>query len=758
MAKEPKKIKDDILLRVRVLYSLFFIVGIIIAVRLVCVQFFSKDTRVNAQKLERKIFSRNEVLAHRGTIFARDGVPLATSIFRYTIRFDFGCEGFDDEQAYRENCDSLSKLLAAHFKDKSAKQYYDRFIAERNKHFKVIYIKDTLVLRSDGWFDRLRDRFSGNRFKTVKLYDTVRNHAPVRMFRDIDFSEWQVMKEFPILDRNMGWSFDFDKHDERIFTHQDLARCTIGRSSENQGSYGIEHIFREELCGQNGVELRQRIAPRFSARVESDENVEAVDGTDVHTTIDIDIQEVADRALRELLQKEEGIWGTTMVMEVESGDLLAMVNLSRDKQGNYSEIFNHALKSRAEPGSTFKLAALLSLLEEAKMPLSQEYDSGSGQKVMITPNAPKIKVEDSHNAGAMIDMRTAVAESANVYFAKAIYETYCKEPERYVKFLRSLHLDRKVLTSLPDMGEVTPRFPYPGSSIWYRHTTLIKLGYGYGIEVTPIQTLTLYNAVANDGKMVAPRLVTKLVKDDEVVKEFPISVLEEKICSDNTLAMVRECLEGVSMHGTAKGYFGEGEVPFRSGAKTGTAQFAQGKIIYDDHYYIGSMVTYFPAENPRYTILTAVYKHKSKGTTYYGAHLAGPVNKKVASFIYNREHDWYGRVESSTTEHYPTDIKGGNIAQTRKVANRFSPRTTFDRRAGWGTAKVDSTSNVVIESLPDEQMYMPDVRGMGLKDALFILESRGLKVSITGKGSVSKQSIKAGTTIRRGAKVDLVLK
>lgn len=745
------------MLRVRVLYLLFFIVGFVIAARLVCVQFFSRDTRVNAEKLERKIFSQREVLAHRGTIFSRTGEPLATSIFRYTVLFDFGCEGFDNEEEYRIQCDSLSKLLAGYFKDKSAKQYYDSFIAERKKHFKTTYIKDTLIPRSEGLFGRLWDRMRGKEFEVVKLYDTVRRHNPVRMFRDIDFSEWQTLRTFPLLNWNMGMCYDFEKHDERVFTRQELARCTIGRSSETQGTYGIEHIFREELRGQDGLELRQRIAPGYTARIESDENIDAVDGSDVYTTIDIDIQEVADRALRNQLEKENGIWGTTMVMEAETGDLLAMVNLSRNKKGGYVENYNHALKSRAEPGSTFKLAVLLALLDEAKLPLSTEYDSGSGKRVVITENAPKIKVADSHNAGAKMDMRKAIAESANVYFAKAVYETYNKEPERYVEFLRSLHLDRKVMTSLPDMGEATPRFPYPGSSIWYRHTTLIKLGYGYGIELTPIQIITLYNAVANGGKMVAPRLVTKIVKDDEVVEEFPVEVLVNKICSDKSLEMVRECLEGVALEGTAKDYFGEGKVPFRAGAKTGTAQFAQGNISYGDGYYMGSMVAYFPAENPRYTVLTTIFKKRGSGT-YYGAGLAGPVEKKVSSFIYNRENDWYGRVESVDFDHYPTAIKGGNIAQTRKVAGELSPRVSFDRRAGWGIARVDSTSNVVINSLDEEPMRMPDVRGMGLKDALFILESRGLRVTTSGKGAVRRQSIRAGEPVRRGAQVDLTLK
>ena len=757
MEREPKKIKDDILVRVRGLYLLFIFAGVLIAVRLICVQFFSRDTNVNSDKLEERIFSEQEVLAHRGTIFARNGEPLATSIFRYTVSFDFGCEGFDDQEEYKIQCDSLSRLLAAYFKDKSAKQYYDRFMTERNKHYKIKYKGDSTVYRSEGWLNHMWDRLRNQEFKTIKLYDTIRNNAPVKVFRDIDFSEWQILKKYPILNRSMGWTYTIRKHDERVFTRQELARCTIGRSSENQGTYGIEHIFRNELSGQNGLEVCQRIAPGYTARIESKKNVDAVDGTDIYTTIDIDIQEVADRALRNQLEKENGIWGTTMVMEAKTGDLLAMVNLSRNSQGKYVENFNHALKSRAEPGSTFKLAVLLALLEEANLPLETEFDSKNGKRVKITDNAPNVLVKDSHDVGGVIDMRTAMAQSANVYFAKAVYETYQKEPERFVEYLRKLKLDGKVLTSLPEMGEVLPRFPVPGSKIWYRHTTLIRLGFGYGIELTPIQVLTLYNAVANNGKMVAPRLVTKLVKDDEVVKEIPVEVLNEHICSDKTLKMVRECLEAVATEGTAKDYFGEGKVPFRVGAKTGTAQFAQGNISHNDGYYLGSMVAYFPAEKPRYTVLTTIFKKSGTGT-YYGAGLAGPVEKKVASFVHNRENDWYGRTKNDEFEFYPTTVKGGNISQTRKVADEFSPKVSTDRRAGWGTVRVDSTSKVIISSLPDEPMRMPDVRGMGLKDALFLLENRGLVVAVEGKGAVYKQSIKAGEPIRRGSKVSITLK
>lgn len=754
MAKEPKRIKDDILLRVRVLYLLFVLIGVLVFVRLLCVQFFSTEIRVNAEKLDKKIFTEQVIHAHRGTIFSRTGDPLATSIFRYTVLFDFGCEGFDNEESFREQADSLSKLLAAFFKDKSAKEYRERMLSERAEHFKVRYIKDTVVPRSEGWFDRVVDRLRGEEFKTVKLYDTMRNHTPVRIFRDVDYNEWQTLKTYPVLNWNLGVVYDIDKHDDRAFPHHDLARYTVGRRNESGKAYGIESLFDEQLRGRDGVELRQRIAPGFWGRVDSKINTDPEDGMDVVTTLDIDIQEVADRALREQLAKQNALWGTTLVMEAATGDILAMVNLSRNAKGEYVENFNHALMSRAEPGSTFKLAAMLALVDEAGMDMSRTYDSGSGKSVNV--GAAKVPVRDSHDAGGVIDLKTAVAESANVYFAKAVYETYASDPDRYVEYLRHLHLDRKVCVGFSDMGEAVPRFPYRGSSIWYPHVTLVKLGYGYGIEVTPIHMLTLYNAVANNGRMVAPRLVSELRKDDRMVETFDTEVLVDKICSDKSLKIVRECLEETARSGTAKEYFGD-KVPFGVGAKTGTAQFAQGGIKYGDGYYLGSMATYFPSDEPRYTIYTSVYTRYGRGTTFYGAGLAGPVNRKVATFVYNREHDWCGHVTRTSAERYPVAVKGGNIVQTRKIADKFSPRTSFDRRRGWGTARVDSVSTVIISSISDG-MQMPDVKGVGLKDALFILENRGLSVTFSGKGAVCSQSIRAGEPVRRGTAVHITLK
>lgn len=757
MEEQKKKMISEISRRVTVLYALFTIVAICVFMRIGYVQFLSRETATNAERLRKTIIFKDttSLQAHRGSILARDGKPLATSIFRQSVYFDFGSEGFDNRERFLEDADSLSKLLAAYFRDKSATEYYRIMTTEHDRCFRLVRGRDTMIMRSEGriaqWFDMLR----GEAWKTVRIHDTVRTHSYTRLFRDIDFNEWQTLKTYPILDESLGRVYQLDKHDFRVYPHDELALRTIGRIGV-QTPYGIEEAYREQLQGHDGYQWLQCIAPRFYSRVDGADYEEPEDGLDVVTTLDVDVQDVAAKALRRQLQDEAAIWGTSIVMECATGDILAMVNLGRNSKGEFVENRNYALGARLEPGSTFKLAAALALIEDKDFTLDRVYDTGHGRPVLVGES--KTRVVDSHNIGGNIDMLTAFSQSANVWFTKAVYESYKNEPQRYVDFLKSLHLDRTV--GLENLGELQPQLYEPKDKYkgWYPHTTLVNMGYGYGLYLSPIHTLTLYNAVANGGRMVAPRLVMRIMRGNRTVEEFPTETLVDKICSRSTLATVRQCLEEVALTGTAKEYFGEKRSTFRVGAKTGTAKVAQGGIKYSDGYFLGSMVTYLPADKPRYTVMTAIYKRRGGGRTVYGAGLAGPVQKRIATFLYNRDTNWAGEVADSDTDHYPTNIKGGDIAKIRKVASRFSPRTTYDDRTGWGRTKVESDATVAITTLDDNRNTMPNVIGMGLSDAIFILENRGLKVAFTGSGKVVGQSVAAGTGIRRGDRVTLKLK
>lgn len=755
--KREIDIKDEMYSRVKTVYILFILVGLCVMVRLVWVLGFSSEIACNADRLQQRIFVADSVYSRRGSILARDGEPLATSILRYRVDFDMAGEGFDSLALFREQADSLSKLLARFFRDRSAAEYRRRMVDEHQKRYKVKFRKDTTVRRSDGFFARVWDILRKDEFKTVKLYDTLRDHTPVTILpRPVDYNEWQELREYPILNWSMGMTYNLVTVDQRVYPYGELGRRTLGLVGD-RGNYGIEAVYREILEGRNGRMLRQRIAPGFSSVVHSGDNIDAEDGLDIITTIDVDIQHIADQALRRQLTEQRAIWGTAMVMEVATGDILALVNLGEtsERSGVYIEKENYALSRRMEPGSTFKLAALLALVDDCDVPITKKYDTFHGRAVRIGGSRGPL-IQDSHNIGGEIDLKEAVAQSSNVYFAEAIYQAYKNDPERYVKFLKHLGLDRT--TGLDDMGEASPLLPEYGkkSKSWSAHT-LPNLGYGYAIELPPIHTLVLYNAVANGGRMMAPRLIREVQRNGKTVDEFPPRVLVDRICSGSSLDVVRECLEETARTGTAKAYFRD-TLAFRVAGKTGTAKFAQSGIKYSDGYYLGSMAVYFPADNPKYTVMTSVFTRRGRGTTVYGAGLAGPVERDIVNYIYYRDEDWHQTLTPSREKHYPARVKGGNIDYVRRVADKFSPRVSFTDRHGWGAVRTDSLHNVDIHTSEADRTTMPDVVGMGLKDALYMLESRGLHVTFTGKGSVRSQSIPAGRKIRAGQHVAITLR
>ena len=753
MGEERSKIKSDILLRVRLLYVLFILAGAVVLARLVWVQLFSAEVAYNADRLASRIFTEKEIPAQRGSILSRDGEPLATSIFRYQAAFDFASPGLDSLKTFREQADSLSKLLAAFFKDRSAAEYARMFREEHARRYRLVNPRDTQYLRSEGWLARMIDRLKGEEYIRRRIYDTIRDHTPVNIFpREVDYAEWEVLRRYPLLNWNMGMVYRLIERDERIYPQGELARRTIGLIGD-RGNYGIEEAYRSELAGRNGRAVQQRIARGFYGRVAGAGHEEPVDGCDVVTTLDLDLQDVADKALRQQLERQNALWGTTIVMETRTGDILALANLGRNADGSFSERENYALSRSMEPGSTFKLATMLTLLDDARMPVETTYDTHNGDPVQV---GPAKNIRDSHRGDHVIDFRRAVASSSNVYFAEAMWDRYgiTGKKQQYSDYLHNeLHLGETV--GLERFGERKPsittdwKVPDPG-------VMLVKMAYGYRVRLAPIQMITFYNAIANEGRMISPVLVRELRRGGRVKERFESRTIASSICSRTTLHTVRECLQAVCTEGTASNYFRD-TTRVRVAAKTGTAQITDARSR-EGRYYLGSMIAFFPAEAPRYTVLTTIETRAQAGKAYYGGPLAGPVVKRMVDYIYNRGHDWYGRVEEDGPRRYPEQLKGGDIAQIRRVAGQLSPRVEFDRRKGWGRVAVDSLSRVRITSIAEDRGVMPDVRGMGLKDALFLLESRNLRVRFSGQGAVIRQSIAPGSRISPGATVALTLR
>ena len=741
MDEQRYELKKDIARRIKFLHIGFICVVAYFLIHIVLFIFCNRELATDFEKLrDGHLLQKQKVLAHRGSIYSRNGDVLATSITRSTVRIDFGCDRFCSMglEAYKKEAAVLAKTLSTVLKDRSEAEYYNELI-RNNKKF-INYKSYTKTIKPKKW--KFWEEEREITVKTATVNKGVRN---LRLFRDVDANEWEIIKNVPLLRK--GITYTTEEHDYRVYPQGDIALRTIGRL-EHHRAYGIESAMRDTLAGHDGVQLMQRIASGFKIRVDDKDNIEAQDGYDVVTTLDVDVQDVADNALREQLIAQNAIWGTTIVMECATGDILAMANLKRNGTTCIEEQ-NYAIGIPVNPGSTFKLVSTMALLENG-VPTSQEYHSGLGKRIEVG-GKKGATVQDSHaiakETGGIIDMRRAFAESANVYFTKAVYERFHERPVEFSDFCRKLHIHKTV--GLEELGARRKPLHHLDKKHHSRINALVNMAYGYGLEVTPLHTLAIYNAVANNGRMVAPRIILRTEHNGKVVNEAPVRVIEEKICSQRTIDTLRSFMEEVSLTGTAAEYFGEKRCAFRTGAKTGTAQVDTeiNGVRYKrgDGYYYGSMVTYLPADNPRYTIMTAIFTKRQSGKTYYGAGLAGPIQKKVATFLYNRDRNYAQEVADD--KYYTTNIKGGNIEKMRKVANEYGGKFSSESRSGWGEYKEREGERMYIAERKISEDIVPNIVGMGLDDALYLLEKCGLTVDIVGYGRVTKQSIKPNTKV-----------
>ena len=744
MPEQKHTIKRQIRRRALWLYVAFFVVVVVIITRLIYIQYFSSSTAEYAEAISDRILTTQTLKARRGDILMRDGEPLATVLPLYQVYFDFGSEALDSVERYNKLSDSLAGLLGGYFgKEGYPKSYFKQKFALYHSH------------------KRFDDR-NRRRYKSIELLP-----------RWIDFQEWSKIKQFTILNWDIGLTYTLEDSLTRIYPLGDIAKRTVGKhqSDRIKTAFGIEHVFDSILRGVDGQQSRQRFAHRFTSNVATDgakDDRPKIDGVDIVTTLDRRIQEISDVALRKNMVANNAIWGTAIVMSVETGEILALSNLSETSPGVYAEIDDNAFK-RMCPGSTFKLASLLALVEDKGMDINIRIPIKEGQvtkavkdeRLQIGPN-PKAKgIRDDHAFCDTITMKTAMAHSSNIFFANAIYQAYKEHPEQYVAFLRKLHMDRPL--GLTEFGEQRPLFnDYPIDKtreadsirdVWFYNNRLCQIAYGYENEVTAIQTATLYNAVANEGCMVAPKLIREIRQNGRTIQKFDTKVLNDRICSSGSLSKVQECLEEVALTGTARAFFVRDTALFRVAAKTGTAQ-----VVGRKGEYLGSMVAYFPTDAPKYTVMVAVRNNASRGA-FYGAGVSGPVVRDIIYSLYTMESGWRNPIEQVAATKRPTQVKGGRTEQMRKVASELDMAFSTDERRGWSLAKVDdSTQRAEFNQIKDDKGRMPRVVGMGLKDALYILESRGLRVGVTGHGRVTSQSVAAGAAVKRGDYVQLVLK
>lgn len=697
-------IKTSILLRVRVAFLLVVLFSGAVVYRIVHVQRVEGDKwNKMAEQISLRYMS---VKATRGNIYSDNGSLLATSLPFYKVAFD---PSQPSDELLKSGLDSLCMMLSKAFGDNSAKEYRRRILEARKDHRRYMLLSR----------------------------------------EEINYQQKKKMQQWPIFreGQNEG-GIIFEKVEKRFRPFSQLGYRTIGSVDETEkGTVGLEYSFNNVLGGIDGKALFQKMAGSWRPVFDGTE-VRPLDGSDIETTIDVNLQDVAESALLQALKYNNADYGSVVLMEVQTGEIKAISNLSKNPEGNYWERYNYAVGSQGstEPGSTFKLATMMALLEKTDIGLDDTIQTGNGEYKFYN------QTMKDHKPGGYgkITIREAFEVSSNIAMAKLTTEHFGKNPAKYIDFIKEMGIGQPLGFQLA--GEGQSYIKSPSDSSW-SGISLPWISHGYELKLTPLQTLTMFNAVANDGKMIAPIIVKSVRKADKVVEEFEARVINRKICSDETLGQLKELLEGVVERGTASNING---THYKIAGKTGTAKkLVDGKYV---NQYYASFAGYFPADAPKYSCIVVI--DNPKNYRIYGSDVAAPVFKEIADKIYSQDIDVHRVYEPATqyqTEVFPV-IRAGYLSELAMICNEFgvSNHEMAEEEQEWVKTKlvgksIGWTPNKVREGL------VPDVTGMTLRDALYVLENAGIKVRYDGWGRVESQSTPPGVRAANVSEIKLKL-
>jgi cell division protein FtsI (penicillin-binding protein 3) len=657
--------------------------------------------------------------AERGTIYSEDGNMLSTSVPVFDVYIDFGADGLreKDGKRFKDNIDSLSICLAGLFNDKSAAAY-----------------KQELQMGYE----------NEDRFYTLK--------------KKLSFDQYQQLRSFPLVRSGKNKSgFIIDSRDKRINPYGLLAYRTIGISRDDSTkNVGLEQSYDSVLRGVTGEQLVRYVSGAYMP-VEG-AALDPENGKDIITTLDTYMQDVTEDALMNMLVSNNSIHGTAIVMETATGKIKAIANLGQQKDHTgaftrtFTEDLNYGIGMRTEPGSIFKAATLLSLLEDKYVTISTPVDCEGGTKYFYG-----LKITDSHLGTHVVNVKEAFAMSSNVAFAKLGEAYYGSQPSKFINHLHALHLD--TLTGVDiTASSGYPIVKKPGSRTWSA-TTIPFMSHGYEVLETPLNMLMFFNAIANNGRMMKPYLVDAIRENGATIKTFDPQVLVDKICSDETLSQLVLCMRAVvdSAHGTAHKIK---DSTYDIAGKTGTAVTANGKYGYEKNNktYQASFIGFFPADHPQYTI-AVVIQNSSESKLIYGADVSGTVFKAISDKIYARfvsVPKYTAPTKTDTTAYTYMGLK----SDWNVLFGTMNPSVTDSTVGGtWKNVQVKA-HDLVWNSSPDTSttgLIVPNAIGMGLKDAIYLLENVGLAVTISGRGRVFNQSIHAGTPFKKGDIINLIL-
>ena len=663
------------------------------------------------------------VKPNRGNIISSDGKLMASSLPEYRIYMDF-MSGEKDEkrrqkdQARRDsilnaNMDSICIGLHKIFPDKSAAQF--------KAHLK-----------------------KGRQVKS-------RNYLiyPKR----ISYIQYKEVKRLPVfcLNRYKG-GFKEQAYNQRKKPFGSLAARTLGdvyADTAKGARNGIELAFDTILKGRDGLTHRQKVMNKYLNIVD----VPPVDGCDLISTIDVGMQDICEKALVDKLKELNASVGVVVLMEVSTGEVKAIVNMMQGKDGEYYEMRNNAISDMLEPGSTFKTASIMVALEDGKITPDYVVDTGNGQMPMY---GRVMKDHNWHRGGyGKLTVTEILGVSSNVGTSYIIDHFYGSNPQKFVDGLKRMSIDQPLHLQIAGEGKPNIRGP---KERYFAKTTLPWMSIGYETQVPPMNILTFYNAIANNGVMVRPKFVKAAVKDGEVVKEYPTEVINPKICSDHTLTQIREILRKVVSQGLAKP---AGSKQFSVSGKTGTAQISQGAAGYKSGRvnYLVSFCGYFPSEAPKYSCIVSIQK---PGLPASGGLMAGSVFGKIAERVYAKDLRFDIRSAIDSTTNVIPPVKAGEMNEALLVLNdlKVPVQKQFagqKKKEQWGHTQA-APSAVILQDQEPASGTVPSVVGMGAKDAVYLLESKGLKVRLNGVGRVRNQSIASGSRIVKGQTIALTLR
>lgn len=640
------------------------------------------------------------IRADRGNIYSETGALLSSTIPEFNLHVDFATINKDTFYKY---VDSLAYRLSMTFRGESPNTWRSKLVRGYQKGFRFWALKKGV---------------------SYKQYEKVRN--------------------FPIFNKGLfKGGLIVEAKPKRVNPYGFLAYRTIGLWRENAPSVGLERGYDSVLAGHYGVRLLRTTTGGVRIPIKGSE-VDPVHGKDIVTTIDIDVQDVTEHALQDVLEKYECTYGTAIVMEVKTGKIIALANLGRQKDGSYHEDLNYALLP-TEPGSTFKLFSLMALLDDGYMTLEDKVNVGNGVAYF-----GKQRIRDDHGGLGTITAREALQHSSNVAFAKMVNHNYQKNPDKFLKHLRNLHLNEKTGIDIP--GERAPMIKTTKSKLWNKAASLPMIAYGYESLVSPLHTCMVYNAVANNGKMMKPYLVSQIKEYGKVVEEIRPTVLVNQIAKPSTIRDLKDALHAVVEKGTARAI----RSPYYNfGGKTGTAQVADKGISYADGVRQGSFVGFFPLEDPQYTICVLA-RSKPHGA-YYGSILGAPVFKAIADRLYASKIGGWEIPDSL--------VKANKTFKERMLNDTYEP---LAQRLNWPTDNLLDQMAILNVGQNEQKRLgfdrsaikygtIPNLQGLGLKDALELLGTESIRITISGVGKVRQQSLPEGTKINGKQTLHLVL-